>query len=54
MLIILCLSGLGYKARVKSFGIILFRKFCDSVRAFKIMKGINHIETDKVSENKGT
>lgn len=56
MKIILCLSGLSYKARLKSFGIILFKKrsFCDSVNDFKIMKRINHVETDKVYENKET
>jgi len=56
MRIILCLSALSYKARLKSFGIVLFKKrsCCDSVNDFKIMKGINHIETDEVYENKET
>lgn len=53
MTVILCLSALSYKARLKSFGIILFKKrSCSDLNDFKIMKGINHIETDKVYENK--
>lgn len=56
MRIILCLSALSYKARLKSFGINLFKKksCCASVNDFKIMKRINHIETDRVHENKET